>query len=64
MTAPRKLLILVHTFPPFGTVGGSIRLLKSLVFMNRENDGWDPTIITLDPKVDLLWLAKASQHSL
>lgn len=64
MNAPKKVLVLVHTFPPFGTVGGSIRLLKSLNFMNRGEGGWQPTVVTLDPEMDLLWLAKASEHSL
>lgn len=64
MNPKRKVLILVHTFPPFGTVGGSIRLIKTLMYMNRTETGWTPTIITLDPEINLLWLAKASHHSL
>ncbi|MEM8564422.1 MAG: glycosyltransferase, partial [Pseudomonadota bacterium] len=58
-----KVLMLVHTFPPFGSVGGSIRLLKYLNFMSREN-GWKPTVITIDPSIDLLWVSKHAHHSL
>lgn len=64
MNSPKKVLVLVHTFPPFGTVGGSIRLLKTLNYMERGDGGWTPTVITLDPEIDLLWLSKASHHSL
>jgi glycosyltransferase involved in cell wall biosynthesis len=61
---PKKVLMLVHTFPPFGTVGGSIRLVKFLRYMTKGVEGWSPTIITLSPEIDLLWLAKDSGHSL
>jgi glycosyltransferase involved in cell wall biosynthesis len=54
--------MLVHTFPPFGTVGGSIRLVKFLRYMDRT--AWAPTLITIDPEVDLLWLPKDSSFSL
>lgn len=64
MNSPKKVLMLVHTFPPFGTVGGSIRLIKFLRFMVRGKGRWQPTIITIDPKTDLLCLPQEASFSL
>lgn len=64
MNSSKKVLMLVHTFPPFGTVGGSIRLIKFLLYLTRGKYGWQPTIITIDPEVDLLWLPQESSFSL
>ena len=56
--------MIAHTFPPFGTVGGSVRLIKFLRFMKRGENGWQPTVITLSESNDLLWLPKDSTFSL
>lgn len=64
MHSGKKVLMLVHTFPPFGSVGGSIRLVKFLRFLNQGESEWQPVVITLDPDIDLLWLPKQSSFSL
>lgn len=64
MSSPKKVLMLVHTFPPFGTVGGSIRLVKFLLYLTRGESGWQPSVITIDPENDLLWLPQESSFSL
>ena len=61
MNRPKKVLMLVHTLPPFGTVGGSIRLIQ---FLNRGGNGWKTTVVTLDPDTNPLWLAKESPQSI
>ena len=63
MEIGNRVLVLVHTFPPFGSVGGSIRLLKFLTFLNRESNGWEPTVLTVKSDIDLLWVTKESQDS-
>jgi len=35
----KKILMIVHTFPPIGGVGGSIRVVKFLKYINKlRND--------------------------
>lgn len=64
MAKPRKVLMIAHTFPPFGSVGGSIRLVKYLRYLNREEGGWQPTVITIADSQDLLWLPKDASFSI
>ena len=60
----RKILMLAHTFPPFGTMGGSIRLVKFLKYMDRGDGGWDPTVVTVRDDKELLFVGKYSTFSL
>lgn len=59
-----KILMMSHTFPPFGTVGGSIRLLTFLKYFNYGDGGWQPTVLTIDTEQDLLLLNKGSEFAL
>lgn len=53
-----------HTFPPLGTVGGSIRLLTFLKYLNYGKDGWEPSVLTVNDDQDLLFLNKGSKFAL
>ncbi|MBI5931815.1 MAG: glycosyltransferase [Chloroflexi bacterium] len=43
---PRKLLVVAYIFPPFFSVGGSIRVVKFLKYL--PNLGWKPYVLTVD----------------
>lgn len=50
----KKILMLVHTFPPLGSVGGSIRIIKFLKYINMLRPDIFSTIITLRDDIVLL----------
>ena len=59
----KKILMLIHTFPPIGSVGGSIRIIKLLKYINELKPDFSSTIITLKDNFVLLndlQLAQAS----
>jgi glycosyltransferase involved in cell wall biosynthesis len=43
----KNILMIVHTFPPIGSVGGSIRIIKFLKYINELADEIKVTLITL-----------------
>lgn len=43
----KKILMIVHTFPPIGSVGGSIRIVKFLKYINELRSDFYSTIITI-----------------
>jgi len=44
----QKVLMLVYVFPPFFSVGGSIRAVKFIKYL--PNLGWLPVVLTIDDK--------------
>lgn len=50
----KKILMLVHTFPPIGSVGGSIRIVKFLKYINELRTDIHSTIITVRDDITLL----------
>ncbi|MHB0875984.1 MAG: hypothetical protein ACYC5O_08070, partial [Anaerolineae bacterium] len=44
--APRKVLMLTYVFPPFFSVGGSIRAVKFARYLPER--GWLPLVLTID----------------
>ncbi len=53
-----------HVFPPYGTVGGSVRLVKFLKYLAQMDTGWVPTVVTLRDDLDLLLVGRNSAFSL
>ena len=45
-TTPRKVLMLAYVFPPFHSVGGSIRAVKFAKYLPER--GWLPVVLTID----------------
>ncbi|MHB0858711.1 MAG: glycosyltransferase [Anaerolineae bacterium] len=43
---PRKLMMVAYVFPPFFSIGGSIRVVKFLKYL--PSLGWQPTVLTID----------------
>lgn len=50
----KNILMIVHTFPPHGSVGGSIRIIKFLKYITQLRDNIFCTIITLTDECILL----------
>ncbi len=50
----KNILMLVHTFPPIGSVGGSIRIIKFLKYINELRQDFNSTIITVKDNFVLL----------
>lgn len=45
-SGPRRVLMLAYVFPPFFSIGGSIRAVKFIKYL--PSLGWLPTILTID----------------
>ncbi len=45
-TKPKKVLMIAYTFPPFSSVGGSIRMVKFTKYLPAL--GWLPVVLTID----------------
>ena len=43
----KNILMIIHTFPPMGSVGGSIRIVKFLKYINELTKDISVTLITL-----------------
>lgn len=46
LSKPEKVLMLAYVFPPFFSVGGSIRVVKFIKYLT--NLGWQPSVLTID----------------
>ncbi len=46
----RHVLMLAHVFPPFFSVGGSIRAVKFVKYLSEC--GWQPHVLTIDDQVE------------
>jgi len=44
----RKVLMIAHSFPPFRSVGGSIRVVKFIKYLPAM--GWRPVVLTIDDR--------------
>ncbi len=60
----KQLLMIAHVFPPYGTVGGSVRLVKFLKYLHQSKSKWKPTVLTLRDDLDLLLVGRNSTFSL
>lgn len=60
----KRVLMITHVFPPYGTVGGSIRLVKFLKYLSQNQSRWTPTVLTLRDDLDLLLVGRNSAFSL
>ena len=63
----KKILMIVHTFPPMGSVGGSIRVVKFLKYITElRNDIYNIVVTLRDDFVLLndLHLSKVSLNEL
>ncbi len=60
--AMKKVLMVVHTFPPFRSVGHSIRVVKFIKFLPEL--GWLPVVLTVDDKTDYETMPKVGSDSL
>ncbi|MHB1295056.1 MAG: glycosyltransferase [Anaerolineae bacterium] len=49
-THPRRLLMVAYVFPPFFSVGGSIRVVKFLKYL--PDLGWQPDVLTIDDSIE------------
>ncbi len=47
---PRKVLMLAYVFPPFFSVGGSMRIVKFIKYLPAS--GWLPVVLTIDDKTE------------
>ena len=43
----KNILMIIHTFPPMGSVGGSIRIVKFLKYINEITKDISVTLITI-----------------
>lgn len=59
-----NVLMIAQIFPPYGTVGGSIRLTKFLKYLVQGKFDWSPTVVTLRDDIDLLFVGRNSAFSL
>jgi glycosyltransferase involved in cell wall biosynthesis len=46
----KKVLIVARSFPPFRTVGGSIRVVKFIKYL--PSSGWQPVVLTVDDRTE------------
>lgn len=50
----KRVLLIAYVFPPFGSVGSSVRVVKFVKYLPLS--GWKPTVLTItdDPRYELL----------
>lgn len=58
----KKVLMLVHAFPPFRSVGHSIRAVKFIKFLPAL--GWLPVVLTIDDRHEYETMTKVGSASL
>ncbi|MFW5708802.1 MAG: glycosyltransferase [Chloroflexota bacterium] len=46
---PRRVLMIAHVFPPFFSIGGSIRVVKFIKYLTASAD-WLPSVLTIDDR--------------
>jgi glycosyltransferase involved in cell wall biosynthesis len=58
----KKLLMIAHVFPPFHSVGHSIRVVKFIKYLPAL--GWLPVVLTIDDRMEYLDHRKQGSESL
>ena len=58
----KKVLMIAHAFPPFGSVGHSIRVVKFIKFLPAL--GWLPVVLTIDDRMEYETMPKVGSETL
>lgn len=58
----KKVLMIAHAFPPFGSVGHSIRVVKFIKFL--PTFGWLPVVLTIDDQMEYETMPKVGSETL
>jgi glycosyltransferase involved in cell wall biosynthesis len=61
-TLPRRALVIAYIFPPFFSVGGSIRVVKFLKYLSRNN--WYTCVLTVDDRREYDHLRRVGSEEL
>lgn len=59
----QRVLMIAHVFPPFFSVGGSIRIVKFIKYLTAHG-GWRPSVLTIDDSKEYDTQRKAGSESL
>src|SRR5438445_9994150 len=60
--ATKRVLLLAYVFPPFGSVGGSVRAVKFAKYLPLY--GWDVTVLTIADRPQYQLLERSSSSVL